>query len=101
MANQRTKEIGIRKVMGASVRQVILVLTKDFVKLIIIAFIIAVPVAWYGMNQWLETFAYRTNFNVFTAVAAGALVVLISLLTVSYQSITVAMTNPVDSLRNE
>jgi putative ABC transport system permease protein len=101
MASQRTKEIGIRKVMGASVQQVVFLLSKDFVKLIFIAFVIAVPISWYCMNKWLETFAYRINFEIKVAFFAGAIIFFIALLTVSYQSIKAAMGNPVKSLRSE
>ena len=101
MASQRTKEIGIRKVLGASVHQIVLLLSKDFLRLVIAAIVIAIPVSWYGISRWLETFAYRIDFNFIVAAAAGALVILIALLTVSYQSIKAAMGNPVKSLRSE
>lgn len=101
IASQRTKEIGIRKVLGASVQQVVMLLSKDFVKLVLVALLIAMPTAWYGMNQWLSTFAYRTDLNLLTCLAVGAGVMLISLSTISYQSIRAAMSNPVDSLRSE
>jgi len=100
-ADQRTKEIGIRKVMGASLQQVIVLLSRDFVKLVVIAFIIAVPISWYIMTQWLQTFAYRINFEITDSIWAGALILVIALLTVSYQSIRAANGNPVTSLRSE
>jgi putative ABC transport system permease protein len=101
MATQRTKEIGIRKVLGASVQQVVVLLSRDFVRLILIAFVIAIPVSWYSMNQWLNTFAYRIDFSIVVALAAVGIVLVIALLTVSYQSIKAAIGNPVNSLRSE
>ena len=101
VASQRTKEIGIRKVLGASVQQIVVLLSKDFIRLVIVALVIAIPISWYGMNQWLQTFAYRIDFSFLVASIAGCMVVLIALVTVSYQSIKAAMGNPVDSLRSE
>lgn len=100
-ANLRTKEIGIRKVMGASVTSVIMLLTKEFTKLIGIAFLLAVPLSWYMMDNWLNGFAFRTNIGVGTFLFAGALALGISWLTVSYQSIKAAIKNPVNSLKSE
>jgi len=100
-ANLRTKEIGIRKVMGASVGSVIMLLTKEFTKLIAIAFVLAVPLSWYMMNNWLNGFAFRTSLGVGTFLVAGALALGISWLTVSYQSVKAAIKNPVNSLKNE
>lgn len=100
-ANLRTKEIGIRKVMGASVGSVIMLLTKEFTKLILIAFVLAVPLSYYIMNNWLDGFAFRTNISVTTFLVAGALALGISWLTVSYQSIKAAIKNPVKSLKSE
>ena len=100
-AEQRAKEISVRKIMGASVQQVIVLLSKDFAKLIVIAFVIALPVTWYGMNQWLKGFAYRIDFNLLVAGLAGAIALAVSLLTVSYHSIRAALSNPVDALRND
>jgi putative ABC transport system permease protein len=100
-AEQRTKEIGIRKVMGASVQNIVLLLSKDFVRLVLLAFVIAVPVAWYTMNRWLENFAYSIDISPWAFVVAGLLALLIAFLTVSYQSIKAALANPVKSLRNE
>jgi putative ABC transport system permease protein len=101
VASQRTKEIGIRKVMGASVNQIVTLLSKDFLQLVVIAIVIALPVSWYGISQWLQTFAYRIDFSFGVAAFAGCVVVLIALLTLSYQSIKAAMENPVKSLRGE
>ncbi|MFT4152883.1 ABC transporter permease [Parafilimonas sp.] len=101
MAEQRTKEIGIRKVLGASVQSIVQMLSKDFIKLILIAFIVAVPVAWWAMHSWLEDFAYRISVEWWMIAAAGGGVLLIALLTISFQAIKAAMANPVKSLRTE
>ena len=101
MAEQRTKEIGIRKVMGASVSSVILLLSKDFTKLVIISFLLAVPLAWYIMHQWLSGFAFRIEIGPGIFVLAGASALLIAWLTVSWQSARAATANPVKSLRSE
>ena len=100
-AEQRTKEVGIRKVLGASVSNIVGLLSKDFVKLILVSFVIAFPIAWWAMSKWLEAFAYRINieWNIFAI--AGVFTLLISLLTVSYQAIKAAVANPVKSLRTE
>ena len=100
-AEQRTKEIGIRKVLGADVAGLVALLSKDFVKLVLIAFSIAVPVAWYFMNRWLQNFAYRTEIAWWIFAAAGLVSVGIALLTVSFQAIKAALANPVKSLRSE
>jgi putative ABC transport system permease protein len=101
MAEQRTKEIGIRKVLGATIFDLWTLLSKDFVVLVIISCLIAIPVAWYVMNQWLQTYEYRISIgvNVFVMVTLAAL--LIALLTVSFQAIKAALANPVKSLRTE
>jgi len=101
MASQRAKEIGVRKILGATVWHVVILLSKDFARLVLIAFVVAVPFSWFAMNEWLETFAYRINFNVTAAFTAGAAVVFIALVTVSYQSVKAARGNPVESLRSE
>lgn len=101
MIEQRTKEIGIRKVIGASVTNIVTLLSKDFVRLVLIAFIIAVPVAWYFMNKWLQDFAYRVEIGWWIFGVAGLLAVCIALFTVSFQAIKAAIANPVKSLRTE
>ncbi|MFN7118333.1 MAG: ABC transporter permease [Saprospiraceae bacterium] len=99
MAEQRAKEIGIRKVLGASTSTILRLLTQNFIKLILIALIIAVPLARYLMHKWLEDFAYRINISWHVFALAGFTVVLIALLTVSYQAIRTATGNPVEALR--
>ncbi|HET9824952.1 MAG TPA: ABC transporter permease [Chitinophagaceae bacterium] len=100
-AEQRTKEIGIRKVLGASVSQVTQMLSKEFIKLVLIASLIAFPVSWWTMNKWLQSFAYRIDISWWPFVIAGAAALLIALLTVSVQAIKAAIANPVKSLRTE
>ncbi len=100
-AEQRIKEIGIRKVLGASVTSITGLLTKDFLKLVFISAIIAFPAAWFAMNNWLNNYAYRTTISWWIFVAAGVLAVLIALITVGYQAIKAALTNPVKNLRTE
>jgi putative ABC transport system permease protein len=98
---QRTKEIGVRKVLGASVSNIVMLLSKDFIKLVMIAFVIASPVAWYIMNNWLRDFAYRINISWWIFAAAGLLAVIIALGTISFQAVKAAIANPVKSLRTE
>lgn len=100
-AAQRTKEIGIRKVLGASVPNILGLFTREFIKLVVLANLIAVPIAWYVMQQWLLNFAYRVNMQVGVFLLAGMLALLITVLTVSTQAIRVALTNPANSLRYE
>lgn len=100
-AFQRTKEIGIRKVLGASVSGIVGLLSKDFVKLVLIAIVIASPIAWWVMNKWLEDFAYRIDIAWWMFALAGMLAVIVALITVSYQAIRAAVANPVESLRDE
>lgn len=100
-AEQRTKEIGVRKVLGASVSNIVVLLSKDFVKLVFIAIIIASPVAYYFMQKWLQGFAFRINIGWITFFIAAAAAILVALITVSFQAIKAAITNPVKSLRSE
>lgn len=100
-AEQRVKEIGIRKVLGASVSNLVALLSTDFLKLVLIAIVLASPVAYYVMNQWLTNFAYRAELSGWVFVLAGGLAIGIALLTVSFQSIRAALLNPVKSLRSE
>ncbi|MFN7116218.1 MAG: ABC transporter permease [Saprospiraceae bacterium] len=101
VAYQRTKEIGIRKVLGANVVDVVLLLSKDFLQLVFIAALLAVPLAWWAMTKWLEDFAYRTPLSWWIFVAAMVAALGIALLTVSFQAIRVALANPVHALKNE
>jgi predicted permease len=98
---QRTKELGVRKVLGASVAGIVVMLSRDFLKLVLIGFVIATPVTWYTMNQWLENFADRIDIGAGVFLLAGLAAILIALATVSLQSIKAAIANPVDCLRNE
>ena len=98
---QRVKEIGIRKVLGASVSNLFSLISSDFIRLIIISNVIAIPVAWYAMNKWLDTFAYKITIHWATFALAAAASILIAWLTMSYQSVKAAVANPVNSLRNE
>ena len=100
-AQRKTKEIGIRKVLGASITDITTMLSKDFIKLVVIAFLIASPIAWYFMNQWLQDFVYRTNISWWIFAIAGLLAIMIALITVSYQAIKAAIANPVKSLKTE
>jgi putative ABC transport system permease protein len=100
-AEKRTKEIGIRKVLGASVQGVITILSKDFLKLVFISLIISIPVAWIAANEWLKNYPYRITLNWWLFASAGILVILIALITVSFQAIKAAIANPVKSLRTE
>jgi putative ABC transport system permease protein len=101
ISRQRTKEIGIRKVLGASVGNITALLSKDFLRLVFVALLIATPVAWYLMSQWLQNFAYRINVEWWMFVAAGLCAVVIALFTISFQSVKAALMNPVKSLRTE
>jgi putative ABC transport system permease protein len=101
MAGLRTKEIGVRKTLGASVISVVLLLSKDFTKLILIALVVAVPVSYYFMSLWLDNFAYKTTISALTFVVSGGLALLIAWITVGYQTVRAALVNPVKSLRSE
>lgn len=101
IAEQRSKEVGVRKVLGASVSGIVRLLSKDFVKLVIIAFVIAVPLGWYFMHKWLQGFAYRISIEWWVFAVAGLLALLIALITVSAQAVKAALANPVKSLRTE
>jgi ABC-type antimicrobial peptide transport system permease subunit len=101
MAENRIKEIGVRKVLGASVANIATLLSKDFLKLVIISFVIASPVAWYAMGQWLQNYNYHIGIEWWVFAGTGLLSVFIAIATVSFQSIKAALTNPVKSLRSE
>lgn len=100
-AEQRVKEIGIRKVMGASISGIVLLLSKEFLKLVVIAAIIAAPIAWFFMRKWLEDFAYRIDIDGWVFVLAALTAVLIAMATVAFQVVRAAKTNPATSLRAE
>ncbi|HVV55681.1 MAG TPA: ABC transporter permease [Mucilaginibacter sp.] len=101
MAEQRSKEIGIRKVLGASVKGITTLLSMDFVKLVLLAIVIASPLAWWGMNKWLQDFAYQIKITWWMFAVAGLGAILIALVTVSFQSVKAALANPIKSLRSE
>ncbi|MFL5811161.1 MAG: ABC transporter permease [Flavisolibacter sp.] len=101
VAEQRTKEIGIRKVLGASVSNIVGMLSKDFIRLVLIAAVIAIPIAWWAINKWLEDFVYRVNIGWWIFLVAGVLAIVIALGTISFQAIKAAIANPVKNLRNE
>ena len=100
-AEQRTKEIGIRKVLGSSIGSIIVLLSKEFAKLVLIAFFIASPIAWYAMRKWLEDYQYKQELGWQVFLGAGVFAIVIALLTTSYQSIKAATANPVNSLKSE
>jgi len=100
-AEQRTREIGIRKVLGASLPQIVTLFSVDFLGLVGLAFLIAAPVAWFFMNSWLHDFAYRIPLSAWIFAGAGGAVAVVAMLTVSYQAVRAAMANPVNSLRSE
>jgi len=100
-AQVRTREIGVRKVLGASVSNLVGLLTKDFLKLVLLSIVIASPVAWYFMHQWLQDFAYKIGINWWVFVLAGGMSIIIAFITISFQAIKAALTNPVKTLRSE
>ena len=100
-AEQRTKEIGIRKAMGASIPGIVMLLLKEFIKLILIANVIAWPVAYFAMGRWLKNFAYRISIGLSAFILAGLIVFVIALLTASYQAVKAARANPIEALRYE
>lgn len=97
---QRVKEVGVRKVLGASVFSIVKLVSGDFLKLVIISVIIASPIAWYAMHRWLLDFAYKISIQIWVFIAAGAVAILIAFITASVQSLKAALTNPVKSLRS-
>jgi putative ABC transport system permease protein len=101
MAEQRTKEIGIRKILGATVPEVLFLLWKEFGKLILVSFVIAAPISYFVMAKWLQDFAYRTSMGISPFVLSGVLILIIAMLTVSYYSVRLALLNPADTLRYE
>ncbi|MGN6294240.1 MAG: ABC transporter permease [Chitinophagaceae bacterium] len=98
-AQVRTREIGVRKVLGASVPGIVSLLARDFIRLVLAAIVVAVPISWYAMNKWLEDFAYRTNLNWTIFALSGLLAILIAMITISFQSVKAALVNPVKSLK--
>jgi putative ABC transport system permease protein len=101
ISRDRIKEIGVRKVNGATISEVVVLLNKDFVKWVAIAFVLATPVAWYAMKKWVANFAYQTSLSWWVFALAGLLALGIALLTVSFQSWKAASRNPIESLRYE
>jgi|TARA_R110002110_G_scaffold223984_1_gene437782 ABC-type antimicrobial peptide transport system permease subunit len=100
-AEQRTKEIGMRKVVGASVFDITSLITRDFIKLILLGIAIGVPIAWYFMNEWLTNYEYRIDMPWWAFVTTGSLIIGIALVTVSFESIKIALANPIKSLKSD
>jgi putative ABC transport system permease protein len=100
-AEQRTKEIGIRKVLGSSVAGIVTLISRDFIKLVVVAIVIAIPITWWAMDQWLNDFAYRVKVGPGIFLMASVIAIFVALATISWQSLKAALANPVNSLRNE
>ncbi len=100
-AQRRIKEIGVRKVLGATVTSIAALLTKDFLKLVMVSLVVASPLAWWVMNNWLQDFAYRINISWWMFILAGLIAIVIAMITVSFQAVKAAIANPVKSLRTE
>ena len=100
-AESRTKEIGVRKVLGSSAREIVLLLSTDFAKWVLLGTLLACPVAWFGMTLWLQTFAYKTNISIWIFLSAGFLALFIAFITISFRTIKAAIANPVESLKYE
>jgi len=101
IAERRTKEVGIRKVLGSTVKEIVWLLASDFSKWVLIANLIAWPLAWFSMHRWLQNFAYQTTINLWFFLFAGLLTLFVALITISFQTIKTAMSNPVDILKCE
>ena len=101
MANQKTKEIGVRKVLGASVEHILFIFSREFVVLIFVGFAFAAPLAWFGMNAWLNKFTYKIELGPGIFLSGLGITLMIAMLTVGYRSVRAAMINPVESLRSE
>ncbi|HEY0434839.1 MAG TPA: FtsX-like permease family protein, partial [Chitinophagaceae bacterium] len=100
-AERRRKEIGVRKVLGASVTNITAMLSADFIRLVALSCVVAFPIAWWAMNSWLQNYQYRITINWWVFIAVGLLAILIAVITISFQSIKAAVANPVKSLRTE
>ena len=100
-AEQRTKEVGIRKVLGASVQNIVTLLSRDFIGLVVVSILIAFPAAWWAMHNWLQGFAYKINLSWWLFAASAGIALFIALVTVSFQAVKAALVNPVKSLRSE
>jgi putative ABC transport system permease protein len=101
MAQQRVKEIGVRKVLGSSISGIVMLLSKEFIQLILVAIVIAIPLCWWAMHQWLQGFAYRITIGPVVFIEAGVVALSVALITMAWQTVKAAMSNPIDSLRNE